>query len=63
MAATGLPNSAAGTTLLTVTVLDVNDNPPVFENPHPDTIILMEVSNRGSYHFGFVFRHLFALRE
>ena len=31
-------------TLVTVTVLDVNDNDPVFENPHPDPIILMEVS-------------------
>lgn len=44
MAASGLPNSTTDTTLVTVTVLDINDNSPVFENPHPENIILMEVS-------------------
>ena len=44
VAASGLPNSTTDTTLLTITVLDVNDNSPIFENPHPDAIILMEVS-------------------
>lgn len=54
MAASGLPNSTADTTLVTVTVLDVNDNSPVFENPHPDIIVLMEVSTLVTKYFSFV---------
>lgn len=42
IAVPGLPNSASDTALVTVTVLDINDNNPVFENPHSDTIVLME---------------------
>ncbi len=40
----GLADSESDLTLVTVTVLDVNDNNPVFENPHPNPIVLREVS-------------------
>ena len=41
----GLPDSASGSALVTVTLLDINDNDPVFENPHPDPITLIEVKH------------------